>query len=100
MPRSWIVGVLVGHLDLGRAQAAYDVVEAARGQDPVAGEHLGVAGARVLRQVADLAGGEHGAGGGLRLAGEDLGEGRLAGAVAPDEADLVACGDRGRRRPP
>ena len=30
-------------------QPAYDVVEAARGQDPVAGEHLGVAGARVLR---------------------------------------------------
>ena len=45
--------VVAAHLGLGLAQAAYDVVEAARGQDPVAGEHLGVAGARVLRQVAD-----------------------------------------------
>ncbi len=31
--------------------------------------------------------------GGLGLAGEDRGEGRLAGAVAPDEADLVAGAD-------
>ena len=85
--------VLVGHLDLGLAQAAYDVVEAPRGQDPVADEHVGVAGARVLREVAHLAGGEDGAGGGLRLAGEDAGEGRLAGSVAPHEAHLVACGD-------
>ena len=50
------LGVGAAHLDLGLAQAAYDVVEAARGQDPVAGQDLGVAGARVLREVADLAG--------------------------------------------
>ena len=85
--------VLVRHLDLGVAQAAYDVVETARGQDPLAGQDLGVADARVLREVADLAGGQHRAGGRLGLAGEDLGEGGLAGAVAPDEADLVAGGD-------
>ena len=48
--------VVAAHLDLGLAQPAYDVVEAARGQDPVAGEDVGVADARVLRQVADLAG--------------------------------------------
>ena len=85
--------VVAAHLDLGLAQPAYDVVEAARGQDPVAGEQLGVAGARVLRQVADLAGALHGAGGGQRLAGEDLGEGGLAGAVAADQPDLVARAD-------
>ncbi len=86
-------GVLVGHLDLGVAQAAYDVVETARGQDPLAGQDLGVADAGVLREVADLTTGEDGAGGRLGLAGEDLGERRLAGAVATDEADLVTCGD-------
>ena len=44
-------------------------------------------------QVADLAGRLHRAGRGQRLAGEDLGEGGLAGAVAADQADLVAGGD-------
>ena len=48
--------VVAAHLLLGRAQPAYDGVEAARGQDPLAHRHLGVAGARVLRQVADGAG--------------------------------------------
>ena len=82
--------VVAAHVGLGLAQPAYDVVETARGQDPVAREDLGVADARVLRQVADLAGRLHRAGGGLCLAGEDLGERRLAGAVASDETDLVA----------
>jgi hypothetical protein len=84
--------VLAGHLDLGLAQPSYDVVEPARGEDAVAGDHLGVAGPRVLGQVADLAGGQHPSGGGQRLAGQDLGEGRLARAVAPHQADLVARG--------
>ena len=85
--------VLAGHVDLGLAEASYDVVEAARRQDAVAGEHLGVTDPRVLRQVADVAAAEHLTGSGLALAGEDAGEGRLAGSVAPHEADLVACGD-------
>ena len=85
--------VLVGHLDLGLTQAAYDVVEAARRQDPVAGDDLGVADPRVLREVADLAAADDLAVGRGALAGEDAGEGRLAGTVAPHEADLVACGD-------
>jgi hypothetical protein len=67
--------------------------EAARGQDPVAGDHLRVADARVLGQVAHVAAAEHLPGGGLALAGEDAGEGRLAGSVAPHEAHLVARGD-------
>ena len=82
--------VVAAHVDLGLPEPAYDVVEAARGQDPVAGDHLGVADPRVLREVADLAGGLHGARRGQRLAGEDLRERGLAGAVAPDQADLVA----------
>ena len=86
-------GVVAAHVGLGLAEAAYDVVEAARGEDPLAGQDLGVAGARVLRQVADRAGGVHGPGGGEAVAGEDLGEGRLAGAVAPDKSDLVARRD-------
>ena len=48
--------VLAAHLHLGLAQPADHVAESAGGQDPVAGQQLGVAGARVLRQVADLAG--------------------------------------------
>ena len=63
------------------------VVEAAGGEDAVAGEHVEVAGARVLRQVADLAGAGDGAGGRLALAGEDLGQGGLA---------RRRCGRRGR----
>ena len=78
---------------LGLAQPAYDVVEAARGQDPVAGEHVEVAGARVLRQVADRPGRADRAGGRQALAGEDLGQRGLAGAVAADQADLVARRD-------
>ncbi len=81
------------HLDLGLAQASYDVVESARGEDPVEGDHLGVAGARVLGQVADLAGRQHLARGGQAFPGEDAGEGRLAGPVAADQTDLVAGGD-------
>ena len=88
--------VLGGHLLLGLAHAAYDVVEAARRQDPVAREDLGVADARVLREVADLAGRDDLAGGRESLPGEDLGEGGLAGAVATDESDLVPGGDTER----
>ena len=87
------VRVVRAHLVLGLPQPAYDLVEAARGQDPVQREHLGVAGARVLRQVADAAGAGHRAGRGQRLAGQDLGERGLAGAVAADQPDLVAGGD-------
>ncbi|GAA3307059.1 hypothetical protein GCM10020295_64920 [Streptomyces cinereospinus] len=63
------------------------------GQHAVAGEDVEVAGARVLREVADLAGAGDGAGGGDALAREALGEGGLAGAVAADQADAVALGD-------
>ncbi len=83
--------VVAAHVGLGLPQPTDDVVEAAGREDPLPGEHVGVAGAWVLRQVADAARGVHGAGCGRSLAGEDLGEGGLAGAVAADQADLVAC---------
>ena len=88
--------VLGGHLLLGLTHPAYDVVEAARRQDPVACEDLGIADARVLREVADLAARDDLAGGGKGLPGQDLGEGGLAGAVATDEPDLVTGGDTER----
>ena len=85
--------VLRGHELLGGPQVADDRVEPARGEDAVAGQHGEVAGARVLWEVAHVARPRHGAGRRLGLAGEHLGERRLAGAVAPDQPDAVARGD-------
>ena len=56
-------------------------------------QDLGVAHARVLREVADLPGAGDGPAGREAVAGEDLGERRLAGAVPPDQPHLVAVGD-------
>ena len=81
------------HLALGGAQAAYDVVEAAGGQDPFPGRDVGVADAGILREVAHLPGGQDGAGRGQPFSGEDPRQGGLAGAVAPDQPDLVAGSD-------
>ena len=75
------------------AHLADQYVEAARGEDPVAGQDVEVAGAGVLREVADLAGAGDVAAGGDAFAREALGEGGLAGAVAADQADSVALGD-------
>ena len=86
------VRVVAAHLGLGLAQPAYGVVEAARGQDAFAGEHVGAAGAGILRQVADLTGRLDRPGGGQAFPGEDLGERGLAGPVATDETDLVPRG--------
>lgn len=75
------------------AHLADQDVQAAGGQDAVAGEDVEVAGTRVLRQVADLAGAGDGSRGGLAFARQDLGEGRLARAVAADQTDAVALRD-------
>ena len=83
----------VGDALLVLAHLADQDVEAAGGEDAVAGEDVEVAGARVLREVADLAGAGDGAAGGDALAREALGEGGLARAVAADQADAVALGD-------
>ena len=73
--------------------AEHERAEAARVEDARARQHLGVAGAGVLRQVADLAGAVDAAAGRQRLAGERLRERGLAGAVAADEPHLVARRD-------
>lgn len=87
-------GALAGrHPLLVLPHLAQDLVEAAGGEDPVAGQHVEVAGAGVLREVAHLAGAGDGAADGVALAREALGEGGLARSVAADEADAVALGD-------
>ena len=53
-------------------------------------EVFGVARARVLRQVADLAGTLDAAARRLQFVREGLGESGLAGTVATDQTDLVA----------
>ena len=64
--------------------------ESAGIEDARAREHLGIARAGILRQVAELAGALDLAVGGQQIAREHLRERRLAGAVAADETDLVA----------
>ena len=84
-----VVGGL-GHRDLRLGQLVAQDVEPAAGQHPVAGGDVEVAAARVLREVADLADDVDLAGVRDALAGERGEGGRLAGAVAADQADPVA----------
>ena len=81
--------VRAGHRALGLPHLPDDLVQPAGREHPVAGELLEVAGARVLREVADVPGAGDRAGRGLPLTGQDLGQGGLAGAVAADQADPV-----------
>ena len=81
------------HVDLGLAHRGQRLVEAAGAEDAVARRRGQVAGLGVLRQVADLAGRGDRALGGLAVAGQHPGQGGLAGAVASDQADLVALVD-------
>ena len=94
-----VAGLVVGagHRALGLAHLPDDAVEPARRQDAVAGQDVQVTRARVLREVADLAGGGDRPCGGLALTGEHLGERGLAGAVAAHQPDPVAGGDPERR---
>ena len=68
---------------------AHDAVEAPRPEDPVTGDDAQVSRARVLGKVRHRRRAAHRARCGQGLAGEHLGEGGLAGPVAPDEADPV-----------
>ncbi len=86
-------GVGGAHALRGLGHLQRDGAEPAGVEDAGARELVGVAGPRVLRQVADLAPPLDLAVGGHEVAREHLGEGGLAGAVAADEADLVAVGD-------
>ena len=85
--------IVVAHGERRLVHAERERAESAGIEDAGAREHLGVAGARVLRQVAELAGAVDPAVGGQQVAREHLGQGRLAGAVAADETDLVAVAD-------
>ena len=85
--------VRVGHPQLGLAHPGQQRVQAAGGQDPVHRQRLEVTDPRVLRQVADRAADCDLPGRGLALARQHPGQRGLAGAVAADEADLVARGD-------
>ena len=81
------------HRALGLAHLAHAPVEAARREHAVHRDDVEVARARVLRQVADVVAARDLPRRRLGLPRERLGQGRLAGAVAPDEADPVAGGD-------
>ena len=85
--------VVAAHLGLGVAQPLDHHVQPTGRQDPVAREHLGVARAWVLGQVAEGAGVGDRPARGQRLAREDLGQRRLAGTVAADEPDAVTRPD-------
>src|SRR6476661_2534516 len=69
------------------------MVQSAGRPDPVQPPPVEVTGARILRGVADRAAAQHQPGRRLRLAGQDLGQRRLAGPVATDESDLVTGRD-------
>ncbi len=84
------IRIVIAHGERCLVHAEREGAETARIEDAGAREHLGIAGARILRQVSELAGALHLAVGGQEIAGEHPGEGRLAGAVAADESDLVA----------
>ena len=84
---------MLRHLQRRLLHAEHELAEAAGVEDAGARRVVRVAGARVLRQVADLAGARDGAAARLPLPRERLGERGLAGAVAADEPDLVALVD-------
>ena len=75
------------HLDLG--DVCDELVEAASGQDTVASRYGQIAGARILREVADRPGARDRTGVRQALAGQDAQARGLSGAVAPDQADTV-----------
>ncbi|KAF0963241.1 hypothetical protein MLGJGCBP_03633 [Rhodococcus sp. T7] len=78
------------HQDLLLLHVPQQRVETARGQHPVLCEDVEVAFLRVLREVPEVAGADHGARVRLSLPGEDAEGGRLAGTVTADQPDAVA----------
>ena len=76
------VRIRVGHILFGLADAVDDGGDVARAHHAVERGMCRIGGMRVLRQVAELAGDAHLAGGGQHVAGDDAGQRGLAGAVA------------------
>jgi hypothetical protein len=88
-----------GHRALGRTQFGHDLVQPAGGQHPVPGQQVQIAGARILRQVADGSGPRHPPADRLTLPGQHPGQRRLAGAIAADQTDPIGGRDPERGRP-
>ena len=86
------VRIRVGHILFGLADAVDDGGDVARAHHAVERGLRGIGGVRVLRQVAELAGDAHLAGGGQHVAGDHAGQRGLAGAVAAHQTDLVSLG--------
>ena len=86
-------GISGPHAEAGLLHAAHHVIEAAGGKDPVLGDLIRVAGARILRKVADRPRHVDGARGRLGLLGEDPRQRGLTGSVAADQADAVTAAD-------
>ena len=70
-------------------QVGQQGVQPARGQHPIASQNIQIALARILRQITDLAGIDHGPGIGLTLPRQDPHSGGLAGTVAAHQSDAV-----------
>ena len=83
----------VRHLDLGAAQPGAQFVEPAGGQHPVHGHDVQIAGAGVLREVADGAAAADRAGRGQGVPGQHLEQGCLARPVPAHEANAITGGD-------
>ena len=86
------VRIRVGHILFGLANAVDDGGDVTRAHHAVERGLRGIGGVRVLRQVAELAGDAHLAGGGQHVAGDHAGQRCLAGAVAAHQTDLVSLG--------
>ena len=89
----FVAGGVVGHFGhqgLLLFQICQQSVQTARGQHPVAGQHVEVALFGILWQVTDFPGPCDGAGVRLPLAGQDAHGGGLTRAVAADEPDAIA----------
>ena len=85
------------HLILRPAHPGEHLVQAACGQNPVHGEHVEIARARILGKVANGTRAAHIARGGKGLSREHAGERRFARAVPADQPDPVPWADLERR---
>ncbi len=94
---------LLGHRHGVLREPLQNLVQPARGEDPVLGQLLQITGPRILRQVPQLPRTRHLTGRGQPLPRQNPGERGLAGAIASDQPDPVARGDlethRGQQQP-
>jgi hypothetical protein len=88
-----LLACLGGHRRFGRTQVPHDLIQPPSRQDPIPRRHVEVARARILGQVAHVTGSRDRPGGRQGLARQRLGQGRLAGTVAPDQPDPIPRGD-------